>query len=945
MKTSASSFYARMVIAGRRPVIAVLVIATLAAAAFVPQLNMRNDPDSLFPLSDPYVATNRYSEQRFGMGNIMVWGMKVKDGDIYQPWFINMVRDFHEDVLALEHANAANFIDLAAQKVRYIGLTEDGSLKFERLVPREGISADPEVAAAQFERMREGLHNQPVMETMLVYFEDAAGERCEPPNGAGARDDCRAKATFVLGDYNEKMKDRLLPWMRDLRAMMARYEAEYGDRVEFLLSGEPYFMAIMILEIVEKAWLFGISILIILAVLWLEYRSFRCALFPMAGVGMTIVLTLGVMGFTQFKLTTMMVLTPMLLLAVGIGHAMQITRRYLQELDSRHDPAQAAQASIEHTIVPATLSIVTDMAGFFTLSFVDISFYKAYAWFGMFGMATLLLTTTTLIPLLLVSFPLRRARHEQSGDWEQRFGDRAAALLTGRGRWLPVGFTAAVLAVSIYHTDLAGGISVIAAGGDTGDAAETARIREEFDIMPGVEKGVNYPRAAYKDYYLLGDLLGGDGKPQPLQYLEELGRIMPGVITINVLVRGKQAVKPACGLDAWNENDERVQGPDVCFDMEEDPPQGIFNRADVLAALSELEDWMRTHDNITFTISYAQIIKTINMLLVAPPQDELDDHRNLYAIPTAEHMQANLYAYADPNDPDYLPSPDGSVRLYNGMMEANTQPGDLDSFLDTNGWNEGMVIGFIRSMDPLDTRKTISDVQDYLWLHRNEPGFDRVIFGLRVGERIELPSGDLVVNGKAGTERRPAFGGFLGITEATRNVAMREWLKSPLLTALGIFLIAALMFRSVAVSLLLMCLLFITLASQYGLGGYLTSIREWSANLAFHVQVALSIAMGLGVDYGVYMISRLREEMHATGGRWHAALQNTLSSTGAAIVISVVVLLASLVPLMNLELANTWSVSLYIGEALILDMLTAVLLLPLLVRWVRPRFVFEGTGA
>jgi hypothetical protein len=59
----------------------------------------------------------------------------------------------------------------------------------------------------------------------------------------------------------------------------------------------------------------------------------------------------------------------------------------------------------KHTIVPATLSIITDMVGFATLATVDISFYKAYAYFGMFSMLTLILTTSTLIPLLMMTFP------------------------------------------------------------------------------------------------------------------------------------------------------------------------------------------------------------------------------------------------------------------------------------------------------------------------------------------------------------------------------------------------------------------------------------------------------------------------------------------------------------------------------------------------------------
>jgi len=47
--------------------------------------------------------------------------------------------------------------------------------------------------------------------------------------------------------------------------------------------------------------------------------------------------------------------------------------------------------------------------------------------------------------------------------------------------------------------------------------------------------------------------------------------------------------------------------------------------------------------------------------------------------------------------------------------------------------------------------------------------------------------------------------------------------------------------------------------------------------LAFHLLVTLSIAMGLGVDYGIYMISRLREEMAATGNNWLQALERVIT--------------------------------------------------------------------
>jgi hypothetical protein len=232
------------------------------------------------------------------------------------------------------------------------------------------------------------------------------------------------------------------------------------------------------------------------------------------------------------------------------------------------------------------------------------------------------------------------------------------------------------------------------------------------------------------------------------------------------------------------------------------------------------------------------------------------------------------------------------------------------------------------------------DIQQYIEDHKNDPGFSQVHFGLRSGPMDNL-SGDtneLSVEGPGYV--RPAVGGFLGATEATREVAMEHWLVGPLQTALAVFVITALIFRSFLVAGILIFTLFITLFAQYGLGGYFTSVENWSGNLAFHLLVTLSIAMGLGVDYGIYMISRLREEMAATAGNWQESLRNTLNTTGSAVIISVVVLLGSFIPLLGTNLANTWGLGIYIGEALIIDVFTALMLLPLMVYWFKPKYVF-----
>jgi predicted RND superfamily exporter protein len=98
--------------------------------------------------------------------------------------------------------------------------------------------------------------------------------------------------------------------------------------------------------------------------------------------------------------------------------------------------------------------------------------------------------------------------------------------------------------------------------------------------------------------------------------------------------------------------------------------------------------------------------------------------------------------------------------------------------------------------------------------------------------------------------------------------------------------------------------------------------------------------MGLGVDYGIYMISRLKEEMEATGRNWVQSVRNTLETTGAAVFASIVVLLASFIPLLMTQLANTWALGVFISQALIIDVVLALTIIPILIYVFKPKYVF-----
>ena len=56
-----------------------------------------------------------------------------------------------------------------------------------------------------------------------------------------------------------------------------------------------------------------------------------------------------------------------------------------------------------------------------------------------------------------------------------------------------------------------------------------------------------------------------------------------------------------------------------------------------------------------------------------------------------------------------------------------------------------------------------------------------------------------------------------------------------------------------------------------------------------------SIGAGLGIDYGIYMLSRIIDEMDATGGDVEQSIIRSFSTTGRAVVVTGIVVIMGII--------------------------------------------------
>lgn len=780
--------YADWVIRLRYPLLGLVLVSSLLAALAIPSINLRNDPDSLLPAHNRHVLTNAFVEQTFGMSNFIVVALEVDEGDIYQAWFVNKLRTLHQRLETLPYARPSNFMSLAAKKARAIQGGPDG-LDIHRLIPRTGIDArNPARAERQLQALRDGLRGNVAIRDMLVSAD--------------------AKAAFIIADFGDQVKDDYLHWVEQLETIL---DDAKDPRVTLRVAGEPYFFARMLVELRSHAYLFTVAAALVGLLLFLESRLLRAALLPLVGVSVSVLWTLGLMGIAGHELTTMVTLTPVLIFAIGIGHSIQAVRRYLERLSRCGCHQQAAREAIARTIIPASVAIVTDASGFLVLSLVDISFYRAYAFFGQFGMFSLLLSCTTLVPLLLYLLPPPKPRDRPNPvqDWEVRMGSALTGFITGPKKWLPLGITALLWLVS--------------AG-----------------LLTKTEQGINFAEAAFKP------------DSQTVADLRRLNAVTPGVISFNIPFIGERP--------------------------------GALRQPALLQAIAAMEETLRTDPDIGFTLSLPQYLRLLN-----------------------RHLNGD--------DPDHWTVPDDAATVEQLLLvyELGADPEDFKSVVDYD-YRNGQLIGYINTMDPARVHRVTQEILDYIRIHRDDPAF--------AGVQIGIPE---VAGGP------PGLGGFAGTTEAAREVSHGQWLLNPLLAALLVALVTFALFRSAAMVALILLMVITTLVAQYGLAGYFSAAGVWGGNLHFGNLVTLSIAMGLGVDYSIYLAWRFRNE-YARECDLDSAMRNTLSTTGSAVVLSVLVLLICLLPLLLTPLANIWGLAIYIGSAVLVSVFTAMTVLPILIR-------------
>ncbi|WP_440952681.1 hydrophobe/amphiphile efflux-3 (HAE3) family transporter [Methanococcoides sp. FTZ1] len=156
--------------------------------------------------------------------------------------------------------------------------------------------------------------------------------------------------------------------------------AEFPPDYNIVVTGDPAFMVSMNNAMMSSMGvLLGLSVVLMIVVLFLVFGHVRWRLMPLAIVLLGIIYTFGAMGYLEIPLSMVSMAAFPVLIGLGIDYAIQFHNRIEEELERGESPAEAVVDTIKHTGPAVLIALIITALGFFSLLTSSVPMIQDFA--------------------------------------------------------------------------------------------------------------------------------------------------------------------------------------------------------------------------------------------------------------------------------------------------------------------------------------------------------------------------------------------------------------------------------------------------------------------------------------------------------------------------------------------------------------------------------------
>ncbi len=200
------------------------------------------------------------------------------------------------------------------------------------------------------------------------------------------------------------------------------------EHFNFYPIGNSAMIALAWETMIQAAFLLVGMVVIINLLLWTLFRSASAVVLPQLAIGLSILFVIGGLSWLNLASTTLIALTVMLVIAVGVADCVHVMSSYLffRRDGKKHD--EALSKAYGKTGVPILLTTITTMAGMSSLAVTGMPMFVQFGLSSAAGVFFAFLYTIYLLPVLLNYWHPMQVKKISQSDENRKSSIKSVAL-------------------------------------------------------------------------------------------------------------------------------------------------------------------------------------------------------------------------------------------------------------------------------------------------------------------------------------------------------------------------------------------------------------------------------------------------------------------------------------------------------------------------------------
>jgi predicted RND superfamily exporter protein len=367
--------YLRFLLRYRATIAFLLGVATLCLSWHTPKI-FTNFFD-LYPPRHPYIQLYNQYRGMFGTANTLLLALEVKNGTIFDD--PETIRKVDRITLALLHeipgVNGEQVLSITHPKLK------------TTLTSGSGIKAVP----LTYPRLPENAQDLEFFKQKVYATEGVRGFFV-------SEDDT---VTLITAGFWEEHFDLIGMWRR----VQDIVQQEENHNTRIYVTGIPVLFAYFheAMGLMAPVLLATAAALVVL--LWVRFRTVQGVLIPLLSGLMSAAWGLGFAGLCGFNIDPLVLVVPVLITARALSHSVQSLDRYHEEYHRTGNKSDAITRSYTALFPPAMVAIASDGLAILTITVASIPIMQKLAYVASFWVVSIFLSVITLHPIILSYAP------------------------------------------------------------------------------------------------------------------------------------------------------------------------------------------------------------------------------------------------------------------------------------------------------------------------------------------------------------------------------------------------------------------------------------------------------------------------------------------------------------------------------------------------------------